>query len=96
MLGARSWGVEKFVESAFDVSRHGDVDCALVVVAPVECETTVERAGPVDGDGVFISEGLDQMFGIFLPTYLIPKPSTTRQKEIGRVSCLKRPWVWVH
>ena len=38
--------------------------CHLVV--PSQVDAAELFSFPVDGDGVFISEGLDQMFGIFL------------------------------
>jgi hypothetical protein len=48
----------EFFECASDVAGHGDVDISFVVV-PVEGETTVEVAGPVDSQVVVGSDGVD-------------------------------------
>ncbi len=44
-------GVLEFVQGLFDVAGHGNVD-GTVGVVPSEGEAAVERAGPVEGDGV--------------------------------------------
>ena len=84
------------LEGCFYIAWHGDVNVAFIIM-PVEFEATKLRTTPVCGDGVLGSEDSLKVLGVFLPTYLIPKSSTMRQKVMGRVVCMKRPgmrWDW--
>jgi hypothetical protein len=55
----------KFVQGRGNIVGHGEIDCAIFVI-PVQCETAIEAAGPVRGDGVQIFEGCDQMPCVFI------------------------------
>jgi hypothetical protein len=63
MLFAVRGLVAKSDESSWNVARHGDVDVAFMVV-PVKSEAAVECAGPVDGEFVAGSDGIDEVMGI--------------------------------
>ena len=56
--------VLKFVEGAFHVPGHGQVDSVGRVV-PVEGNAKVAGAGPFSGDRVKFLETVDEMFGMF-------------------------------
>ena len=56
--------VFEMLEHVFHIFGHVHVDGAVLVV-PSQVDAAKLFSFPVDGDGVFISEGLDQMFGIF-------------------------------
>ena len=56
--------VFRSLERVFHIFGHVHVDGAVLVV-PSQVDAAELFSFPVDGDGVFISEGLDQMFGIF-------------------------------
>ncbi len=75
----------EFEESFFNVARHGHVDSARCVI-PLEGHAKEAFARPFCGDVIQGFESGDKVFGVLRPTYLTPKSSTTRQKEIGRVA----------
>ena len=57
--------VLKLVESRANVSWHGDFNSALDVV-PVERESKVQSAGPIDRNLVELLEGIDEVVSMFL------------------------------
>ena len=60
MLRAQ-WGrMIELLESAIDVTFHGDVDIIFSVI-PVKVEAAIEGAIPVDCEGVVILEDVDEM-----------------------------------
>ena len=52
------------LEGCVDVSRHGDVNVAIVVV-PIECDAAEKGSVPVDGDCfVILLECRDKVLGV--------------------------------
>ena len=55
------------LEEFWDIFWHGNVKIMFFVV-PIQCDTTVESAGPVFGTGVVSVDGVDDMVKFSLPT----------------------------
>ena len=64
--------VLKLVESRANVSWHGDRNSALDVV-PVERESKVHSAVPINQNLVELLEGIDEVVGMFLANIFDPK-----------------------
>jgi hypothetical protein len=60
MLGLFGRLVVEFCEGTLDVAGHGDVDVFLLIV-PVDGEPAVLGTGPVDGGGVCVADGIDEV-----------------------------------
>ncbi len=69
MLRLKGSGMVEFFKSAMYISWHGYVDVTFVVV-PIESESTIEGALPIDGEFVMGFDGVDEMKGIsFAPVF---------------------------
>jgi hypothetical protein len=63
-------GELELMQSGGDISRHGEVDRALVII-PVEFDSTiVEGAIPIGGCFVVFFEGIKQVVGALLANVL--------------------------
>ena len=82
----------KLEKGFFDVAFHGELDCAFGVV-PVEVNSNVAVTFPLGFHWVVIADGFLRCKASALLTYLMPKLSTTRVKEMGLVLWTKRPAV---
>ena len=60
---ARGYGVVEALQGFSDGVGHGDVDVVFWVV-PINGESVVLAARPVDGDGVILMECIDQVGGV--------------------------------
>jgi len=63
MLGPHGWWMLEALEGVLDVSGHGDIAGALVVV-PIDGETTVAAAGPVLAHLVLLFECRHEVLGV--------------------------------
>ena len=57
--------VDEFQENGGDVAGHGDIHVPKIVV-PGDCEPELLVSYPIDGDGLYILKGLDEMLCILL------------------------------
>ena len=64
------------LEEFWDVFWHGNVKMMFFVV-PIQCDATVESAGPVFGIGVVFVDGVDEMVSVFFPDILHAKIAYT-------------------
>jgi hypothetical protein len=56
-------------------------------------QADVENSWPFNDNGVLLLKDFKEVLGMFLPTVLHTKSSTTRQNSMGRVWCVRRPGV---
>ena len=90
LILGRLWaGMFEARQCVFHVPWHGDV-YFLFFVIPVYGEPNVLCARPVMGYCIVFFEGVHEVFGVLPHTYLTPKLSTHRLKEIGRQSCYQK------
>ena len=71
-------------ECFFNVAIHGSFESAICIV-PVKVDANVYVALPVGLHGVVVPECFTRWRASDLLTYLTPKLSTTRVKEMGLV-----------
>ena len=79
-------------ERAFDVSRHGHVAGAGIII-PFERQTTIAAASPVKADFVGEFESGDQVLGIIAIGVANAEVVDYGLKSMLRVSCVQRPGV---
>ena len=60
------------LEEFWNVFWHGNVKIMLFVI-PIQCDTTVESAGPVFGTGLVFVDSVDDMVSILFPDILHSK-----------------------
>ena len=60
VLGTRGFWMLELVEGFLDVCGHGDVTSPFVVV-PINGETKIKGASPVDGDSIQLLDSLDDI-----------------------------------
>ena len=65
MLGGFGHTMLVFLEDFFDISWHRKVDRASVVI-PLELDSTVQIAGPVFGEFVFLFDACDEVVDVLL------------------------------
>ena len=70
MLWVGGGFVFETLEGFWNVFWHGNVKIMLFVI-PIQCDTTVESAGPFFGTGVVFVDGVDEMVSIFFPDILL-------------------------
>jgi len=63
MFGAFGMGVLELQEGPFNVSRHGEVNSALVIV-PLKGKTTIPGGCPIFSDLIMLPEGIEEVGGI--------------------------------
>ena len=63
MLGTCWWWVAEALEGTLDVTGNGNVD-SVVVIIPINGETTIAVSGPVLADDVQFLESVDEMVGV--------------------------------
>ena len=64
------------LEEFWNVFWHGNFKIMLFVI-PIQCDTTVESAGPVSGTGVVFVDGVDEMVSILFSDILHTKVVNT-------------------
>ena len=64
--------VFEMLEEFWNVFWNGNFKMMLFV-APIQCDTKVESAGPVFGTGLVFVDGVDEMVRIFFPDILHAK-----------------------
>ena len=84
--------VLKLVERRANVSWHGDRNSALDVV-PVERESKVQSAGPIDRNLVELLEGIDEVVSMFLADIFDSEIVNNEEKVTGLDSCFQRDGV---
>jgi hypothetical protein len=91
MLRPEGGWMSEVEEGSMDVPGHGDVDVSFVVV-PVEGQTAIECAGPVDGQGIIFLEGVYQVIGVGFGEIFNSK--VVDAEDEGGSFCLVAPESW--
>jgi hypothetical protein len=73
-------GMVVTLKEFFDVAWHGDVD-VFVFVVPLEGDTTVQFAFPIDVQGVMFLEGIEKVVGMFFANIFNAKIITANEKH---------------
>ena len=93
ILGGFGVGVLEAFQGFADGVGHGAFDLFFWVV-PIDSQSAVFSARPVDGDGVCFWSASMRWVASSAAKNLMPKLSTGRVKFLGRVECLQRPEVF--
>ena len=82
MLRAFGHRMLEFVKGCLEIFGHGDISGACGIVT-VNGESAEEGTGPVDGDRVEFSEGLDKVVGVLFAYVIDPKVMNNEGENDG-------------
>ena len=88
--------VAKYGKDSFSVTYYGEAECAFFVLGGIvsfQINACKFISFPICLDFIMFLEDLEEVVGMFSPTYSIPKSSTIRQNWIGRQVCFHSPGV---